>query len=110
MLSIAEAQQDMREAYHGGATGAVTSATAWLIAALVATFANPVAGILTLIFGGMLIFPASVVLSKLIGRSGKHSKDNPLAPLTIEGTIWMLLAIPLAVGCALYKIEWFFFF
>ncbi|MDX2411089.1 MAG: hypothetical protein QNK34_03955 [Woeseiaceae bacterium] len=108
MLSIANAQQDMREAYYGGATGAVTSATIWLIAALVTTFATPVAGILTLVFGGMLIFPASVLLSKVIGRSGKHSKDNPLAPLAIEGTIWMLLSIPLAVGCALYKVDWFF--
>lgn len=108
MMSIAEAQQDMRDAYYGGATGAVTSATAWLAAALVAAFASPFAGILTLIFGGMLIFPASVVLCKVIGRPGKHSKGNPLAPLAIEATIWMLLSIFVAIGAALYKIEWFF--
>ncbi|MEL7187564.1 MAG: hypothetical protein AAFN50_14210, partial [Pseudomonadota bacterium] len=108
MMSITDAQQDMRDAYYGGATGAVTSATAWLAAALVATFVSQYAGILTLIFGGMLIFPASVVLCKIIGRSGKHHKDNPLAPLAIEGTIWMLLCILVAIGAALYKIEWFF--
>lgn len=108
MLSIAEAQRDMRNAYYGGATGAVASATAWLAAALVATFVSSSAGVLTLIFGGMLIFPASVVLSKVIGRSGKHSNLNPLAPLAIEGTIWMLLSIFIAIGVALHKIEWFF--
>lgn len=108
IVLIADAQQDMREAYHGGATGAVCSASAWLTAALVATFANPKAGILTLIFSGMLIFPASVLLSKIIGRSGKHSKDNPLAPLAIQGTIWMLISIPVAIGVAFYKVEWFF--
>jgi len=108
MMSIADAQRDMREAYYGGSTGAVTSATAWLVAALVATFANPTAGILTLIIGGMLIFPASVVLCKVLGRSGKHSNGNPLAPLAIEGTIWMLLSIPVAIGAALYRVEWFF--
>jgi hypothetical protein len=108
MMSIADAQQDMRGAYYSGATGGVTSATAWLIAALVATFASPKAGILTLIFGGMLIFPASVLLCKVMGRSGKHSKNNPLAPLALEGTFWMTLSIPVAIGAALYRVEWFF--
>ncbi len=108
MRSIADAQRDMREAYYGGATGAVTSATAWLVAAFVATFVNPTAGMWTLIFGGMLIFPVSVLLSKLVGRSGRHSEANPLAPLAMEGTVWMLISIPLAVGAAFYRVEWFF--
>ena len=108
MLSIADAQRDMREAYYGGATGAVSSATAWLIAAIVATRVDATAGMWTLIFGGMLIFPVSVLLDRLLGRSGDHSKDNPLAPLAWEGTIWMLLTIPLAIGASYYKEEWFF--
>ena len=107
-MSFADAQRDMRFAYYNGATGAVTSATAWLIAALVATFVSSMAGIVTLILGGMLIFPSSVLLSKIVGRPGSHSKGNPLAPLAIEGTIWMILSIPVAIGAALYKIEWFF--
>lgn len=108
MLLISDAQKDMREAYYGGATGAVTSATAWLIAALVTTFTNETTGMWTLIFGGMLIFPVSVLLCKVIGRSGKHSKHNPLGPLALEGTIWMLLSIPLAIAIAFYRVEWFF--
>ena len=72
------------------------------------TFANSTAGIVTLLVGGMLIFPTSVLLSKLLSRSGKHSKENPLAPLAIEGTLWMLFSIPIAIGAALYKVEWFF--
>jgi hypothetical protein len=108
MMSIAEAQRDMRFAYFNGATGAVTSATAWLIAALVASFVSSTAGIVALIIGGMLIFPVSVLLCKAVGRPGKHSKGNPLAPLAIEGTIWMLLSIPIAVGAAFHKPEWFF--
>ena len=98
----------MRAAYFNGGTGAVCSATAWLAAALAATFANSQAGVLTLIFGGMLIFPASVLLSKLLGRTGQHAKGNPLAPLAISGTIWMLLSIPIAIAVATYRIEWFF--
>jgi hypothetical protein len=108
MTAFPDAQRDMRTAYYNGSTGAVASATAWLAAALVATFVDAKTGILTLIFGGMVIFPASVVLSKLLGRSGQHAKDNPLAPLAISGTVWMLLCIPIAIAVSLYRIEWFF--
>lgn len=108
MMSYADAQRDMRFAYFNGATGAVTSATAWLAAAFVATFVSATAGIVALVLGGMLIFPASVLLCKALGRPGKFSEGNPLARLAIEGTIWMMLAIPLAIGAALYRAEWFF--
>jgi hypothetical protein len=108
MTSFTDAQQDMRAAYFNGGTGAVCSATAWFAAALVATFVSSQAGILTLIFGGMLIFPASILLSKLLGRSGKHAKGNPLAPIAISGTIWMLLSIPIAIAASAYRIELFF--
>lgn len=107
-MSIAEAQQDMRSAYFGGATGAVTSATVWLVAAVVASFTGPKAGIITLVLGGTLIFPISVLLSRIVGRSGKPSQGNPLAALALEGTIWMLLGIPVAIGAAFYRLEWFF--
>lgn len=65
-------------------------------------------GIAALVIGGTLIFPLSVLLCKLLGRSGKHQKNNPLAPLAIEGTFWMLLCIPVALGAAFHRLEWFF--
>ncbi len=108
MNSITDAQLDMREAYYSGAPGVFSSGSAWLVAGLVSFMVNPKAGMLTLIFGGMLIFPVSIIFGKLLGVSGKHRKGNPLAPLAIEGTIWMLLSIPIAVGAAFYRIEWFF--
>jgi hypothetical protein len=108
MESISVAQKDMREAYFSGAPGIIASGSAWLAAALVVFFVSPTAGILTLIFGGMLIFPVSVLICKALGHSGKHSKDNPLASLAIETTFWMLLSIPISIAAALYKIEWFF--
>ena len=108
MTSFADAQRDMRYAYFNGAVGAVASATAWLASALVATLVSSTGGIVSLIIGGMLIFPASVMVCRFAGRPGKHSEGNPLAPLAIEGTIWMLLSILIAVGVAFYRVEWFF--
>lgn len=108
MMSITDAQRDMRLAYYDGASGAITSATAWLIAALVATFVSSTAGIVTLLVGGMFIFPVSTLVCKVMGVSGKHAAENPLAHLAIEGTVWMLLSIVLAIAVAMYKVEWFF--
>ncbi|MBT8136439.1 MAG: hypothetical protein KJO54_05405 [Gammaproteobacteria bacterium] len=107
-MSFAEAQRDMRFAYFNGATGAVVSATAWLAAALVITFVNVSTGIVALLVGGMFIFPVSVVLDKVLRRPGKHSEGNPLGALALEGTIWMILTMAIAIGIALYRVEWFF--
>lgn len=108
MNTIIDAQKDMRNAYFDGVPGVVSSGSVWLIAGIAALMFKPMTGILTLIFGGMLIFPLSVLLCKLLGRSGKHHKDNPLAALAIEGTFWMLLSIPVAVAASFYKLELFF--
>ncbi|BFM13497.1 hypothetical protein R50072_36500 [Simiduia litorea] len=108
MDSIKEAQKDMNEAYFYGVPGIVSSGTIWLFAGIISLLIAPKIGIATLVFGGTLIFPASVLACKALGRSGKHSKDNPLAPLAIEGTVWMLLSIPIAIGAALTSLDLFF--
>lgn len=108
MMTMADAQRDMRFVYFHGAPGAIASATAWTVAALLASLVSATAGVLALIIGGVLIFPASVMVCKLTGRPGKHTAGNPLAPLAIESTIWMVLTIPIAVAVALYQVEWFF--
>jgi hypothetical protein len=107
-MNFEEAQADMRRAYYDGATGVLASASAWLAAAIVAWRHTPQAAIFTLLIGGMLIYPASVLLSKALGRSGVHAKTNPLAPLAASGTLWMLLVIPVAYGASLYRLDWFF--
>ena len=58
--------------------------------------------------GGVLIHPASVLICKLLGSTGAHSKDNPLGSLAWASTIWLIFSLPLAYGVALYRIEWFF--
>jgi hypothetical protein len=107
-MLIEEAQADMRHAYFGGATGVFASALAWVAAALFCNLVGVRAGIMALFFGGMLIHPSAVLLSKLLGRPGAHSKSNPLARLAMESTIWLLLAIPLAFALSWQKPEWFF--
>jgi len=107
-MQIEQAQADMRHAYLGGATGLMTSALAWLAAALTAFLASPRAAIAALFIGGMCIHPAAMLLSKMLGRPGTHTPGNPLARLAIESTVWLLLSIGIALLASLHRVEWFF--
>ena len=107
-MNIEQAQADMRHAYLGGATGIFASGCVWLAAAITATVSTDRAAILALFIGGMFIHPLAMLLSKLAGRPGTHDKENPLARLAIESTVWLLLAIPIAFLASLQRPEWFF--
>lgn len=73
-MRIVDAQSDMRDAYAAGGPGVLVSGLVWLA---VAISDSPVAGLLTLFVGGMLIHPASMMIAKLLGRRGTHQPDNP---------------------------------
>jgi hypothetical protein len=108
MMNLQDAQQDMKNGYGYGSVGVIVSGIVWLISSLAVNFYSSKNGIWTLMIGGMLIFPVATLIGKLIGLKGGHDKTNPLAKLTMEGTIWMIMCIPLAYGLSLMKVEWFF--
>lgn len=105
---ISVAQKDMCKAYANGSVGIISSGLIWLLSAAVAYQYATKYAIWTLLIGGMFIHPLSILLSKVFGQSGSHSKDNPLGKLAMEGTILMLMCIPLAFGLSLQHPEWFF--
>ncbi len=98
----------MRRAFVGGATGVFASACVWIASAIVSLVENPRLAMLSLLVGGMFIHPLAIVLSKLLGGSGTIAKANPLARLALEGTVWMLFAIPVAFALSFQRTEWFF--
>lgn len=108
MDSLQKAQEDMRIGYGYGSIGVLVSGVVWVTASLIVNFYSSQKGIWALIIGGMLIFPVSTLIEKLIGVKGGHDKNNPLGKLGMEGTIWMIMCIPLAYGLSLNKSEWFF--
>jgi hypothetical protein len=107
-MTIAEYQYNMRQAYAGGATGIFASSLIWFAAAFIAYFGTPAQSIIGIYIGGMLIFPLSIVFSKLVGRRGSHDAKNVLGKLAIETTIFMLVCFPLAYAASLAHIEWFY--
>jgi hypothetical protein len=107
-LTIAAAQQDMRDAYLGGAPGMFVSGAVWAVAGLVGLWRSPQDAVWALYAGGVLIHPLSVLLARLLGRSGRHAPGNPLGMLAFATTIWMILMLFPVYGIALWHIELFF--
>lgn len=108
MNHLDKAQHDMKNGYAYGSTGVLVSGIIWILSSLAVHFYNPQKGIWCLIIGGIFIFPLSTLIGKLAGIKGEHQKGNPLGKLAMEGTIWMIMCIPLAYGLSLHKAEWFF--
>jgi hypothetical protein len=108
MDNLQEAQEDMRNGHSYGSIGVFISGTVWITASLIVNFYSSQKGIWALLIGGVLIYPLSTLIEKLIGIKGGHDKNNPLGKLGMEGTIWMIMCIPLAYGLSLIKSEWFF--
>lgn len=107
-LDFSQSQGDMRLGYYCGAPGVAVSGLAWLVAGAFAVWVSPDAAVLALLVGGALIHPLSVLVSRLLGRSGGHTKGNRLGVLAGEATVWFLAAIAIAYGLGMLRIEWFF--
>jgi hypothetical protein len=107
-LTLAQAQANMRSGYLSGAPGILVSGCVWLVAGLVAALKSPSTAVYVLLIGGALIHPAGVVLCKALGRTGTHERGNPLGPLAMEGTLWLLAGIAVAYGVHVLRLEWFF--
>jgi hypothetical protein len=107
-FTILEAQADMRRGYFSGAPGILASALAWSVAACVAVFVSPQRAILALLVGGMLIHPVGLLICKMLGARGSHSKGNPLGELAGASTFWLIFSLPLAYGLGLQNAGWFF--
>ena len=107
-MTVSEAQADMRSGYCSGGAGILASALAWSIAAAVAILISAQQAVWALLIGGMLIHPAAVVICKVLGASGAHTKGNPLGSLAGSSTVWMILCIPLAYFLGLNQVDWFF--
>ncbi|REH01021.1 DUF7010 family protein [Flavobacterium aquicola] len=103
-----QAQIDMCKGYANGSIGVIVSGVIWLTSAFTANQYSPKKAIWTLFIGGMFIYPISIIISKFIGLNGTHTKGNQLGNLAMEGTIWMIMCLPLAFGLSLQHTEWFF--
>ena len=107
-MIIADAQKDMRDAYLGGGPGILISSIVWLTAGIVAVYNSDLSSLIVFFVGGMFIYPVSTLISKLLKRTGKHLKENPLGKLAIESTA--ILFIGLFISYSIFQSfpNWFY--
>lgn len=91
-----------------GAPGVLASSLAWAAATGAAIFISPQQAIWVLFIGGMLIHPTGMLIGKVLGVAGTHTKGNPLAGLAGASTFWMIMCLPLAYIASMQMLEWFF--
>ena len=95
-MTLSEYQKELRNSYYGGGIGAIVSGLVWATAAYVAEKSGIKTGFITLFFGGMLIFPVSLVVVSSVLRQPGPSKGNPGGRMVVETLPGMLLGLFLA--------------
>ena len=107
-MNFVEFQKNMRGAYVGGATGVLASGIVWILAGAIGTYSSSLTAMLALFFGGMFIFPLSILFSKLLSASGKHDSKNKLGHLALETLPTLFGGLLVAFYVAQFKLELFF--
>ncbi len=107
-MTVIEAQEDMRKSYFGGGPGALVSGIIWLTSGITALMSTAQISVLVFFFGGMLIHPLGIVLSKALNRSGKHKTGNPLSSLALESTFLLFIGLFIAYFVLQIRPDWFF--
>lgn len=106
-MQVLDAQRDMRQWFLGGFAGQLVSGLLWLLSAACATWAGHRAGILVLALGGMLIYPLTLGVLRLLGRTGRRP-GNPLDALAMQVAFTVPMGLPLVGAAALHHHDWFY--
>ena len=99
-MLVSEAQADVRRAFARGSVGQLVSGLLWLSAAGLGTWASPRLAMITLILGGMFIFPVTSLLLRLSGGTGSLRPGSPFSGLAMQVAFTVPLAIPLVLWAA----------
>ena len=108
-MEIAAAQRDVRYVYRGGFFGQLVSAFLWITSAAFATWGTPRRRqILTLVLGGVLIFPSTSLMLRATGARASLGAGHPMNQLAIQVAFTLPLTLPLVGAATLYERNWFY--
>lgn len=107
-MLVNEAQREMRTVYRGGFVGQAVSGILWLISAALGTWVSQSAGVYSLFFLGMFIFPLTQLALKLTGRPATLSSGNPLQSLAKEVAFIVPLCLPVILLAAKGNVNWYY--
>lgn len=107
-MEIAAAQRDVRTTFVGGFNGQLVAGVLWLVAAAAGTWASPAWAMVTLLLGGTLIYPLTVLSLRLTGRAGSLPAGHPMAGLAMQLAFTVPVGLLVALAASGYRQEWFF--
>ncbi|HJA04280.1 MAG TPA: hypothetical protein H9800_05410 [Candidatus Microbacterium stercoravium] len=101
-MDVKAAQHDVRRVYRGGFSGPLVSALIWAVASAVYQWGSITTAITVLFIGGMLIFPLSTLVLKLMGSPAFLPKGHPSIALAMQSafTVPLGLLVAIALGTA----------
>jgi len=107
-MKINDAQREIRTVFLGGFAGQLVSGILWLISAAVSTWISQSYGMIALFLGGMLIFPLTQLVLRLMGHKAGLSPENPFRQLAMQIAFTVPVNFLLVGAAALYKLDWFY--
>lgn len=107
-MDIQDAQREVRSVYIGGFLGQLLYSILWLASAALGTWVSPKASILTIVVGGIFVFPLMQMMLRLSGRRASTSRGNPFHWLGMQIALVLPFSMLLLVPVGLYRLNWFF--
>jgi hypothetical protein len=107
-MQIADAQRDVRTSYLGGFAGQLVSALIWGASAALGTWSTHRAAILSLVVGGVFIYPLTLLVLRLMGRPVSLPRGFPTNSLARQIAFTVPLNLPLVGAATLYHVNWFY--
>jgi hypothetical protein len=107
-MQIAEAQREVRSVFIGGFVGQAVSSVLWLLSAALSTWRSPRQGIVLLVLGGALIFPATQMVLRIMGRRASLSSSNQMGQLAMQVAFTVPLNLLVVGGATVYRMNWFY--
>lgn len=107
-MEVRAAQEEMAQVFRGGVVGQAVSGVIWLVSAVLGTWISQGAAVATLMLGGILIFPLTQVVLRLLGGPAGPRKGNPLNGLAMQIAFIVPLLLPVVLWLIGVKINLFY--
>jgi len=107
-MLVEDAQREVRTVFIGGFWGQLVSSAIWLASAALGYWVTPRAAILTVVFGGFFIFPATQLLLRLAGGPASVTRGNPLHYLGMQIAFTLPMCMLLLVPVTEFRLNLFY--